>query len=100
MEETKMTRQIFIVYANIIDSNGTFSIPTGYPKSFDSKNYGNDVDKTQNRALADAHGLLADMYTKDTRQLQLVKVETADGFELFKQSIGALAPLPDPEPSE
>lgn len=93
-----MYRQIFIVYAHIVDSTGKLSILDGYPKAYDSQHYGNDVDKTQGRALADAHGLLADMYTKDTRQLQLVRVETADGFELFKQSIGALAPLPDPEP--
>ena len=95
-----MQRQIFIVYAYVVDSNGTFGLVDGYPKAYDSKHYSNDVDKTQGRALADAHGLLADMYTKDTRQLQLVKVETADGFEVYQQAIGALAPLPDPEPSE
>ena len=94
-----MQRQIFMVYAHVVDSTGKLSILDGYPKAYDSKVNGNDVDKAQNRALADAHGLLADMYTKDTRQLQLVKVETADGFEVFKQSIGALAPLPDPVPS-
>ena len=89
-----------MVYAHVVDSTGKLSILDGYPKAYDSKVNGNDVDKAQNRALADAHGLLAEMYTKDTRQLQLVRVETADGFELFKQSIGALAELPDPEPSE
>ena len=94
-----MYRQIFIVYAHIVDSTGKLTILDGYPKAYDSQHYGNDIDKTQNRALADAHGLLADMYTKDTRQLQLVKVETADGFEVFKQAIGALAELPDTEPS-
>ena len=94
-----MYRQIFVVYAHIVDATGKLTILEGYPKAYDSQHYSNDVDKTQNRALADAHGLLADMYTKDTRQLQLVRVETTDGFEVFKQSIGALAPLPDPEPS-
>lgn len=92
-----MQRQIFMVYAHVVDVTGKFSILDGYPKAYDSKVNGNDVDKAQNRALADAHGLLADMYTKDTRQLQLVKVETADGFEVYKQTIGALAPLPDSE---
>lgn len=95
-----MQRQIFLVYAHVVDSTGKLSILDGYPKAYDSKVNGNDVDKAHKKALADAHGLLADMYTKDTRQLQLVKVETADGFELFKQSIGKLAELPDPEPSE
>lgn len=92
-----MQRQIFIVYAHVVDATGKFTILDGYPKAYDSKVNGNDVDKAQSRALADAHGLLADMYTKDTRQLQLVKVETADGFEVYKQTIGALAPLPDSE---
>ena len=98
MEVCKMiNRQIFMVYAHVVDATGKLSILDGYPKAYDSQHYGNDVDKTQNRALADAHGLLADMYTKDTRQLQLVKVETADGFAIYKQTIGALAPLPDSE---
>ena len=92
-----INRQIFMVYAHVVDATGKLSILDGYPKAYDSQHYGNDVDKTQNRALADAHGLLADMYTKDTRQLQLVKVETADGFAIYKQTIGALAPLPDSE---
>ena len=93
-----MTRQIYIVYAHIVDATGKLTILDGYPKAYDSQHYSNDVDKTQNRALADAHGLLAEMYTKDTRQLQLVRVETADGFEVYKQTIGELAELPDPEP--
>lgn len=95
-----MNRQIYIVYAHIVDATGKLTILDGYPKSYDSQHYNNDVDKTQNKALADAHGLLAEMYTKDTRQLQLVKVETVDGFEVYNQTIGELAPLPDPEPSE
>ena len=95
-----MNRQIFVVDAHIVDSTGKFTILDGYPKAYDSQHYNDDVDRAQNKALADAHGLLADMYTKGTRQLQLVKVETADGLEVYKQAIGALAPLPDPEPAE
>ena len=53
-----MARQIFIVNANIVDANGNHSIPSGYPKSFDSKNYNNDVDKAQRRAESDFYGLL------------------------------------------
>ena len=93
-----MQRQIFMVYAHVVDSTGKLTILDGYPKAYDSQHNNNDIDKTQKKALADAHNLLSDMYTKDTRQLQLVKVETTDGFEVYKQSIGALAELPDPEP--
>lgn len=95
-----MIRQIFIVYANIIDSNGTFSIPTGYPKSFDSKNYGNDIDRTQRKADADASTMWASMCNNDAgRQLQTVKLETVDGFQIYKKELGSLAELPDPEPT-
>lgn len=91
-----MQRQIFMVYAHVVDSTGKLTIFDGYPKAYDSQHNNNDIDKTQKKALADAHNLLSDMYTKDTRQLQLVKVETADGFEVYKEIIGELATLPDP----
>ena len=45
-----MQREIFIVNAHIVDSTGAFHILSGYPKTFDSKNYGNDIEKTRRRA--------------------------------------------------
>lgn len=95
-----MQRQIFLVYAHVVDSTGKLTILEGYPKAYDSQHNNNDIDKTQRKALADAHNLLSDMYTKDTRQLQLVKVETTDGFEVYKETIGKLATLPDPNTDE
>ena len=41
-----MARQIFIVDAMVVDSNGTFNHVQGYPKQFDSRSYGDDIDKT------------------------------------------------------
>lgn len=99
-----MTRQIFIVDAHIVDANGTFNYITGYPKTFDSRSYNNDIDKTQIRAIGDASDVFGDMCKVDTRQLQTVVVMTADGFVVEKRTIGKIAdipgPTPEPEPEE
>lgn len=93
-----MTRQIFVVDAHIVDANGTFNYLEGYPKRFDSKNYGNDVDKAQIRAIGDASEAFGAMCKVDTRQLQAVIVMTADGFVVDKRTIGKLADVPEPTP--
>ena len=93
-----MQRQIFIVSASIVDANGNFNNLSGYPKTFDSKNYGNDIDKAQRRAIGDMSETFGAMCKVDTRQLQTVVVMTADGFLIEKKSIGKIADLPDPEP--
>ena len=43
-------RNIFIVNAFIIDSNGTYNVLSGYPKNFDSNSYQNDIAKARKRA--------------------------------------------------
>lgn len=93
-----MTRQIFVVDAHIVDANGTFNYLDGYPKRFDSKSYGNDVDKAQIRAIGDASEAFGAMCKVDTRQLQAVIVMTADGFVVDKRTIGKLADVPEPTP--
>lgn len=93
-----MQRQIFIVTASIVDANGTFNNLSGYPKTFDSRSYGNDIDKTQRRAIGDMSECFGAMCKIDTRQLQTVMVMTADGFLIEKKSIGQIADLPDPDP--
>lgn len=95
-----MTRQIFIVDAHIVDANGTFNYITGYPKTFDSRSYNNDIDKTQIRAIGDASDVFGDMCKVDTRQLQTVVVMTADGFVVEKRTIGKIADIPEPTPEE
>ena len=92
-----MQRQIFIVSASIVDANGTYSNLPNYPKTFDSKNYGNDIDKARLRAIGDASETYGAMCKRDDRQLQTVMVMTADGFVIKKESIGRIADLPDPE---
>ena len=41
-----MKRAIFEVYAKVVDANGTYNTLSGYPKAFDSRSYGGDIDKT------------------------------------------------------
>lgn len=93
-----MQRQIFVVSASIVDANGAYANLSGYPKTFDSHLYGDDIDKAQRRAIGDASEVFGTMCKRDDRQLQTVMVMTADGFVIKKESIGKIADLPDPEP--
>ena len=70
-------RQLYIVNATqVVTSDahpeGVYSVVRGYPKTFDSKNYGNDIDKTQRRANGDASEVWGAMCKNDTRQMQTV----------------------------
>ena len=94
-----MKREIYKVYAEIVDANGTQSALTGYPKNFDSKNYDNDIGKARLRAYGEWHEALGAMSKRDDRQLQTAMiVRLSDGLQIEKATIGAIADLPDPEP--
>ena len=95
-----MTRVIYVVDAKIVDANGTFSTLSGYPKVFDSKFYDNDAEKTLQRAKGESHDTFGAMCKRDDRQMQTVILMTADGRTVDRQTIGAVAPLPDPEPED
>lgn len=83
-----MARQIFIVDAMVVDSNGTFNHIQGYPKQFDSRNYGDDIDKTQRRAEGDMSEAWGAMCKIDTRLVQTVVLYTVDGFQLDRRTCG------------
>jgi len=94
-------REIYEVYANIVDANGNYNALSGYPKTFDSKNYGNDLDKTRQRAYGEWHSALAAMAKVDTRQLQLAGIiRISDGLQIALERMGVLADLPEPEAEE
>lgn len=94
-------REIYEVYANIVDANGNYNALSGYPKTFDSKNYSNDLDKTRQRAYGEWHSALAAMAKVDTRQLQLAGIiRISDGLQIALERMGALADLPEPEAEE
>ena len=96
-----MRREIYKVHAEIVDANGTYNALTGYPKVYDSKSYGNDVDKTLQRARGGWHEALEAMAKIDTRQVQFAYITRAsDGLQIELEKLGELAELPDPNAEE
>lgn len=84
-----MAREIFIVDAHIVDANGTFHFMDGYPKTFDSRNYQDDIDKTRRRAEGDMSETWGAMCKVDSRMIQTVTLSLVDGYQLDKKSTGA-----------
>ena len=83
-----MSRQIFIVTAQIVDSTGAFNFLNGYPKTFDSDNYDGDVEKARKRAEGEFSDVWGSFCKRDDRMIQTVILTTADGFQLDKKSYG------------
>ena len=90
-----MQRQIFEVYAKVVDANGIYNTLSGYPKTFDSKNYDNDIAKAQQRAEGEFHSTFGAMCLRDDRQLQTVYLMTANGMILDCKVIGKITDIPD-----
>ena len=93
-------RNIFEVYAKVVDANGAYNTLSGYPKVFDSNSYEGDVDKALRRAKAEYNETLGGMYKRDDRQIQTVLLLTARGQVVMQDVIGNFAPDPEPEPEE
>lgn len=84
-----MEREIYKVYAEIVDANGTQNPLTGYPKIVDSKGYNNDIKKARQRAYGEWHNVLGEMNKRDDRQLQIAFiVRMSDGLQIEKEVIG------------
>jgi hypothetical protein len=92
-----MERQIFEVYAKVVDSTGAYNTLSGYPKVFDSHSYNDDIDKALKRATGEFCETFGAMCKNDTRQLQTVILMSADGFVIDRKNIGKIADLPDEE---
>ena len=96
-----MRREIYEVYAKIVDANGSYNTLSGYPKTFDSRNYDNDCEKAMQRAYGEWHECIGAMCKRDDRQLQLALIlRASDGVVLQSSCLGGIADLPDPEPEE
>ena len=89
-----MERQIFEVYAKVVDANGAYNTLSGYPKVFDSQSYNHDIDKALKRAKGEFHETFGAMCKRDDRQLQMVLLMTADGTVIDRQVIGGIADIP------
>lgn len=90
-----MKRQIFEVYAKVVDSNGAYNTLSGYPKVFDSHSYNDDIDKALKRANGEFAETYGAMCKRDDRQLQMVLLISADGFVIDRKCLGEIADLPD-----
>ena len=90
-----MKRQIYEVYAKVVDSNGAYNTLSNYPKVFDSRLYDNDIDKTLKRATGEFCETFGAMCKRDDRQLQTVILMTADGLIIDRKCLGEIEELPD-----
>ena len=107
-------RQIYIVNATQVVTSeshpeGIYSVMSGYPKTYDSRNYdateenpnGNE-EKALNSAKSEYFSRLSAMYVgSPTRVMATVTLERADGRQIMRESIGAFPDMtPTPEPEE
>lgn len=94
-----MQREIYEVTAKIVDANGNYNTLSGYPKTFDSKNYNDDVDKTYKRAEGEWHDVMGVMSKRDDRLLQLALLtRISDCVQIMSGRYGDMPEVPDPEP--
>ena len=107
-------RNIYIVNAaQVVTSDnhpeGLFSTLSGYPKTFDSRNYNSteenpngDSDAALKAAKAEYFSRLSANYAGSaTRVMATVTLETAQGRTIMSECIGAfpdMTPQPEPEP--
>lgn len=106
-------RQIFIVNATQVVTSethpeGSYSVVSGYPKTFDSRNYNateSNPDGDASRALevaqAEFYSRVAANLTGGTRAMWTVTLTRADGRQIMRESRGAFPDVtPTPEPEE
>ncbi len=87
-----MVRNIYEVYAKVVDANGSYNTLKDYPKVFDSKNYDNDIAKTLQRAKGAYWECLGAMAKVDTRQIQLAMIiDVNSGIQLEMTKMGNFA---------
>lgn len=93
-----MKREIYEVYAKIVDANGAYNTLSGYPKAFDSHTYGDDVDKARKRVYGEFHETIGALAKRDDRQQQIVMIiRASDGLQIEKWNDGKVNDLPDPK---
>ena len=109
-------RNIFIVNATQVVTSeshpeGLFSTISGYPKTYDSRNYSDteqnpdgDSDAALRAAKAEYFNRLGAIYVGSAnRVMATVTLERADGRQMMRESIGGfpeVQPQPEPEPEE
>lgn len=89
-------RNIFIVNAFIVDANGTYNVLSGYPKTFDSRNYDDDIAKARKRADGDFSEVWGAFCKRDDRMIQTVTLTNVFGQLIDRKSMGDF-PAPETE---
>ena len=101
-------RTIFTVNATQVVTSeshpeGVYSTISGYPKTFDSRNYNateqnpnGDEEKAMRVAKADYLAILSTLYASDNRAMWTVTLTRADGRQIMHESNGA---FPDMTPA-
>lgn len=101
-------RQIYIVNATQVVTSeahpeGVYSVVSGYPKTFDSRNYNatgddpnGDSEKAFRVAKADYNAQLSAFYAADTRRMWAITLTRADGRQMMQESWGG---FPDMTPT-
>ena len=96
-----MRREIYEVYAKVVDANGAYNTLSGYPMVFDSRTYDGDIEKAEKRAYGAWYECLGAMAKRDDRQKQFAMIiRASDGLQLEVMQFGAIADDPDPAPPE
>lgn len=103
-----MARNIIIVNATqvvVSDSHpeGLYSVMTGFPKTFDSINYDNDIEKAMKAAKVAYYDQLSKNYGYTNRAMTTVTLTMANGRQILCEPVGSLPdynPTPEPEPVE
>ena len=105
-------RNIFIVNATQVVTSeshpeGMYSTISGYPKTYDSRNYSateanpnGDETLALNAAKSEYFSRLSAIYTgSPTRVMATVTLTRADGRQIMRESIGTFPDMtPEPEP--
>ena len=96
-----MKREIYEVIAKVVDASGAYNNLNGYPKTFDSHQYNDDLDRNFGRANAAYNSAVSDGWTafangRPLTVVSLIRIE--DGKQIEQKRIGAIPTLPDPEP--
>lgn len=93
-----MKREIYRVYATVVDSTGAFNDLSGYPKTYDSHQNNDDCEKARVKAYGEYHTVLGQMYPRTDRQAQAAWIiRSSDGLQIEKINLGKIADIPEPE---
>ena len=99
-----MARNIFIVNATqvvVSDANpqGIFSVISGYPKTYDSSSFNDDIEAALRAAKSEYYSRLSQNYAgSTTRVMATVSLSQANGQLIMRDSMGGFPVVTPAEP--